>query len=174
VANVFVLAQEKDPVLSTVDARGSNERNTLGMMGAGPIEMLAREMSVELIGIREEARLQARTRGEPVKRPLVAKGVSFGTITALPDGRVDPRGVEGVDWDLIVKPFHQKGAIASLREFSTTAMNHHHGMQAVERFGLGTDPDQDGVINELTVGVKETKQGPSATSSPTTSAVSRR
>src|SRR5262249_7926608 len=29
---------------------------------------------------------------------------------------------------------------------------HHHGMQSVERFGLNTDPDGDGVLNELTLG----------------------
>ena len=152
VANVFVLAQDRDPVVTTLDPRDSNERNTLGMMGAGPIEMLAREMSSELVAIREAALKEAQARGEPVRRPLESKGVSFGLILALPDGRVDPRGIQGVDWDLIVKPFHQKGAVVSLREFSNTAMNHHHGMQSVERFGSGVDADQDGVVDELTVG----------------------
>lgn len=152
VANVFVLAQTLDPVTTSVDPLFSNERNTLGMMGAGPIEMLAREMTVELHTIREEARMEAAATGAPATRALYAKGVSFGTVTVLPDGRVDPSGIEGVDWDLIVKPFHQKGAVVSLRQFSNNAMNHHHGMQSVERFGADTDPDQDGVTNELTVG----------------------
>src|SRR5262249_22971765 len=76
----------------------------------------------------------------------------FGSITVLPDGRVDPTAIEGVDWDLVVKPFHQKGAVVSLREFTNNAMNQHHGMQSVERFGVDTDPDGDGVTNELTVG----------------------
>jgi cytochrome c peroxidase len=31
-------------------------------------------------------------------------------------------------------------------------MNHHHGMQSVERFGDDVDADQDGVANELSVG----------------------
>jgi hypothetical protein len=31
-------------------------------------------------------------------------------------------------------------------------MNQHHGMQAQERFGSGTDPDGDGVSDELTIG----------------------
>ena len=39
-----------------------------------------------------------------------------------------------------------------MREFSVNAFNQHHGMQAVERFGLDTDPDQDGITNELTIG----------------------
>jgi hypothetical protein len=139
-------------VTESVDGAFSNERNTLAMMGAGPIEMLAREMTAELTAIREAALLQAQILGVAVTRPLSAKGVAFGSITVLPDGRVDPTAIEGVDWDLIVKPFHQKGAVVSLREFSNNAMNHHHGMQSVERFDLDTDPDGDGVTNELTVG----------------------
>lgn len=152
VANVFVLAQALDPVTFSVDGAFSNERNTLGMHGAGVIEMLAREMSGELIAIREDAAAEAVDTGDPVTRDLEAKGISFGQITVLPDGRVDPTAIEGVDWDLIVKPFHQKGAVVSLREFTNNAMNHHHGMQSVERFGAGTDPDADGVIDELSVG----------------------
>ncbi|HET8799165.1 MAG TPA: di-heme oxidoredictase family protein, partial [Thermoanaerobaculia bacterium] len=59
--------------------------------------------------------------------------------------------VEGVSADLVIRPFHQKGVVRSLREFSNNAFNHHHGMQAVERFGDG-DPDGDGVRGELTIG----------------------
>jgi CxxC motif-containing protein (DUF1111 family) len=39
----------------------------------------------------------------------------------------------------------------SIRQFTNNAMNHHHGMQSEERFGLNTDPDGDGFTNELTV-----------------------
>ncbi len=151
-ANVFVLAQERDPVVLSVDARDSLERGTVALFGAGAIEMLAREMSAELIAVREAAKVEARLAGRPVTRPLAAKGVAFGAITVLPDGRVDPRGIAGVDWDLVVRPFHQKGAVASLREFTNNALNHHHGMQSVERFGAGLDADRDGVVDELTVG----------------------
>ncbi|MCB1044121.1 MAG: hypothetical protein KDC35_14350 [Acidobacteria bacterium] len=156
VANVFVLAQTLDPVTESVGADFSNERNTLGMNGAGPIEMLAREMTADLQGIRSDARSEAQSSGADVSRDLIAKGVHFGRITAHPDGSVDTSQVSGVDPDLIIKPFHQKGAVISLREFTNNAMNHHHGMQTVERFGVartGTnDFDQDGVTDELTVG----------------------
>src|SRR5258708_26437543 len=151
-ANVFVMGQHRDPVVETLDPRDSEERNSLGMMGAGPIEMLASEMTADLIAIREAATREAHATGDPVRRRLVTKGVSFGDILVQPDGRVDPRGINGVDWDLIVKPFHQKGAVVSLREFSNTAMNQHHGIQSVERFGRDADPDRDGVVNEMTVG----------------------
>jgi hypothetical protein len=58
----------------------------------------------------------------------------------------------------VVKPFHQAGAVISVREFTVTAYNHHHGMQAEERFDLNPakgweqDFDEDGVERELTVG----------------------
>ena len=152
VANVFVLAQTLDPVTESISPEFSNERNTLGMFGSGAIEMLAREMSDELIAIREAAKQEAMTSGESVSKDLTAKGVSFGSITVTPEGLVDPTMIEGVDWDLVIKPFHQKGAVVSLREFTNNAMNHHHGIQTTERFGLDTDPDQDGVMNELSVG----------------------
>jgi hypothetical protein len=152
VANVFVLAQALDPVTFSVSPEFSNERNTVGMYGAGPIEILAREMTADLIAIREEATDAAATSGQNERRELLTKGVSFGFITVLPDGMIDPSEIEGVDWDLIIKPFHQKGAVVSIREFTNNAMNHHHGMQSTERFGENTDPDQDGIMNELTTG----------------------
>ncbi|MDX9911595.1 MAG: di-heme oxidoredictase family protein [Phycisphaerales bacterium] len=152
VANVFVLAQTLDPVTFSVDPMFSNERNTLGMNGSGPIEMLAREMTAELQSLRDAAKASAAQTGQPQRTALVAKGVDFGHLTALPNGKIDPTEIDGVDWDLIVKPFHQKGAVVSLREFTNNAMNHHHGIQTTERFGLGTDPDQDGMTNELTTG----------------------
>lgn len=156
VANVFVLAQVRDPVVTSVDAEFSNERNTLGMYGAGAIEMLAREMTAELQAIRTSAAQEAASSGSPVTKTLVAKGVNFGSITAMPDGSFNTSAVEGVDADLVIKPFHQKGVVVSLREFTNNAFNHHHGMESVERFGAartGTDDfDEDGVPNELTVG----------------------
>lgn len=151
-SNVFTLAQERDPVITMIDGHDSNERGTTSLFGAGLIEMLAREMSAELQATREEAKAAARLSGAPVSRPLEAKGIAFGTLTVLPDGRVDPSRIEGVDWDLVVRPFHQKGAVVSLRDFTNTALNHHHGMQTTERFGVGMDIDGDGVVNELTTG----------------------
>ncbi|HEV8630421.1 MAG TPA: di-heme oxidoredictase family protein [Thermoanaerobaculia bacterium] len=150
--NVFVLANERDPVLETVDSHQSNERNTTSLMGVGLIELLAREMSAELAAARAAATAEAKRSGAPARRELRAKGVWFGAVTVMPDGRVDPREIEGVDWDLVVRPFHQKGAVASLRDFTNTALNQHHGMQSVERAGPGLDLDGDGFRDELTVG----------------------
>ncbi|MCG6861873.1 MAG: hypothetical protein LJE70_11425 [Chromatiaceae bacterium] len=146
VANVFVLAQTLDPVTLSVSPSRSNSRNTLGMHGAGPIEMLAREMTDDL---------QSQRAGLPDGiHTLVTKGVHF-EIEILGGQVVE---AEGIDHDLIVRPFHQAGKVVSIREFTANAMNHHHGMQAEERFDLnpakGFDPDydNDGVERELTIG----------------------
>ena len=146
VANVFVLAQALDPVTLSASAARSNSRNTLGMHGAGPIEMLAREMSAEL-----QRQALSLPDGD---HTLTAKGVGFDVI--IERGTVI--AAEGIDTDLVVKPFHQAGKVVSLREFSANAMNHHHGMQAEERFdrnpakGFDPDFDGDGVYRELTLG----------------------
>lgn len=129
-----------------------NERNTPSMFGAGFIEMLAREMTFDMHAIRDTAVKKARESGQKVTAELVTKGVNFGSITVLPDGSVDPSAVEGVNDDLIIRPFHQKGAVISLREFSNNATIQHHGMLSIEQAGEGEDPDADNYVNELTVG----------------------
>jgi len=92
----------------------------------------------------------------PVTKSLDSKGVNFGHITANADGTVDTTEIKGLDADLVIKPFHQAGRVISLREFTNNAMNHHHGMQAEERFDLlpekGPDFDEDGITNELSIG----------------------
>jgi hypothetical protein len=173
VANVFVLGQRFD--FATFDpadpiaTRGSrdelgrlvtgqsiaNERATLGMFGAGFIEMLARQMTAELQAIRDSTAPGA-------SRLPVTKGVSFGVISRYVDGRWDTSRIEGMPAaslvpsgsttppSLIIRPFHQAGRVVSLREFSNNAFNHHHGIQSTERFGIGSDPDGDGFVNEMT------------------------
>lgn len=156
VGNVFVLAQIANPVSGAILDNSFQqvwlERNTLGMFGSGAIELLGREMTADLQAIQNEAIAEAQTLQQDIVKPLVTKSVSFGSLTAHPDGSLDTSKVEGVDVDLIVKPFSRKGMQRSVREFTVGAMNQHHGMQAVERFGEGTDPDQDGVKDELTIG----------------------
>lgn len=155
-ANVFVLAQVLDPPTESVSPDFSNERNTLGMEGSGVIDMLAREMTADLLAIRAAAASAAASAGHDVTKSLDTKGVNFGTITAHADGSFVTSGIQGVDTDLIIKPFHQKGVVNSVRVFTTNAYNHHMGMQPVERFGFARtgldDFDGDGVKDELSVG----------------------
>jgi hypothetical protein len=173
VANVFVLGQRFDgatfdhddlvPTKGATDELGNfvtlggiaNSRATLGMFGSGYIEMLARQMTVDLIAIRD-------TIAPGQSKALQAKGVGFGTLSRDASGAWITSQVEGLPSpslasagpanppNLVIRPFHQAGAVVSLRQFTNNAMNHHHGIQPRERFGAGTDPDGDGFQDEMT------------------------
>src|SRR5215472_9325344 len=169
VTEVFVLAQRFDRLTldhadgitlrGAVDESGkfvtmenaTNERKTIGMNGSGFVEMLARQMTVDL-----QAERDATLPGNSTM--LTSKGISFGMLTHKADGTWDTSQVQGLAApslggakpSLIIRPLHQVGNVVSLRQFSNNAFNHHHGMQSEERFGLNADPDGDGVVNELT------------------------
>jgi cytochrome c peroxidase len=173
VTNVFVLGQRFDfltfdpadklPTRGAVDEDkrqvtlqdAANMRSSPGMMGGGYIEMLARQMTAELQSIRDSIRPRDT-------KKLAAKGVSFGSLTRRADGTWDTSKVEGLPREsiaaptpltppsLVLRPWHQASNVVSLREFTNTAFNQHHGIQSTERFGVDTDPDGDGFTNELT------------------------
>jgi len=134
------------------------QRNTPHLFGAGAVQRLAEEMTEELRAIARAAGDEACRSGAGVTRALTAKGVSFGSITATPSGgdpcraALDTSAVEGVDGDLLVRPFRWKGSDATLRAFSRLAAHDEIGMQAVEVVGRGEDGDFDGVTDELSVG----------------------
>ncbi|MBI1299933.1 thiol oxidoreductase [bacterium] len=173
VTNVFVLGQRFDfatfaeddivPGRSGLDEQGrpitpesiGNLRATTGMFGSGYVEMLARQITADLQTIRDQI-------GPGESRRLVSKGINFGVLSRTQEGIWQASDVEGIPAqslksngpldppDLIVRPFHQSGTVISLREFTNSAFNHHHGIQSTERFGIYTDPDGDGVVDELT------------------------
>jgi cytochrome c peroxidase len=153
-ANVFVSEGFVNADFDSLDPQFSNERNTNHLFGAGLIELLAREMTSALHALRNQALQSARSSKQPVKAELLTKGVSYGFITAQPDGVLDLSEIKGIDTDLIIRPFSQKGVFASLRQFTINAMNQHHGMEAVERFGKRwtgeEDFDEDSIKDELT------------------------
>ena len=197
VANVVVLAQRFDFLtFDSTDTRtlrgardeanrqvtlseAGNSRITIGMFGAGYIEMLARQITADLQAIRDSVQPGGSAQ-------LISKGISFGMLSRTRNGSWDSSKVVGIPrfsltttgnqseaitaWNLndilsrstntltsgasqppnlIIRPFHQSGRVVSLREFTNNAFNHHHGMQSTERFGVGADPDGDGVANEL-------------------------
>jgi hypothetical protein len=173
VANVFVLGQRfdsitmdhSDPIATrgALDESGkfvdvltvANSRATTGMFGAGYLELLAREITADLRTI--ESTIQP---GQSAA--LVSKGISFGRLARNPDGVWNTSGVTGLPPQalnssgagnppsLVLQPWHQVGNVVSLRQFTTNAFHHHHGMQAEERFGAGVDQDGDGIAGELT------------------------
>lgn len=152
-ANVFVSEGFSGQGADSTDPQFSNERNTNHIFGAGLIELLAREMSRDLLAIRRQTLQLARSSGTPQTGKLITKGVDFGTLTAQPDGIVDLSGLTGIDDDLTIRPFTQKGVMTSLRQFTLNALNDHHGIQSVERFGArwtGEDDfDEDGIADEI-------------------------
>lgn len=129
-------------------------RATPGLSGAGYLELLARQMTADLQAIRD-----ALKPGE--SRALATKGVSFGVLVRLPDGGWDTKRVQGLAAasiaatagsapSLVVRPWRQSGESASLRQFTIDSLNRSHGIQATERVGVGTDPDRDGIVDEIT------------------------
>jgi hypothetical protein len=133
----------------------ADSRATPGMFGSGYLELLAREITADLRAI--ESTPQP---GQSVA--LVSKGIGFGTLARRPSGSWDATAVTGLPPQalsstgasnppsLILQPWHHVGNVVSIRQFTANAFNHHHGMQAEERFGAGSDQDGDGFVNELT------------------------
>lgn len=114
--------------------------------GSGGVEMLAKEMTRDLQALKAQAEANP---GASIA--LETKGVSFGWISF--DGvNFDTSDVEGVDDDLVIRPFGRKGCCQTIRQFDQGAMQFHHGIQPSEIVGDGVDADGDGVVNELSVG----------------------
>ena len=172
VTEVFVLAQRFDhlsfdhsegvSLRGAVDESGkfvtlddvSNDRKTIGMNGSGFLEMIARQMTADLQSLAASTPPGGATH-------LITKGVAFGVIKRRADGTWDTSKVIGLSAPstrtsgvtpptLLILPYHQAGAVVSIRQFTNNAMNHHHGMQPEERFGSSVDADGDGIAGELT------------------------
>ncbi len=111
-----------------------DSRDAPHLFGLGLREMLGDEMTSDMRAIRAQAVLDAKKKGQPVTRQLLTKGVSFGSITANPDGSVDTSKIEGVNPDLRVRPFFAEGNTISIREFLVGAFRNEMGL-------MGADPD---------------------------------
>jgi cytochrome c peroxidase len=109
-----------------------DSRDAPHLFGLGLKEMLGDEITTDLRAIREKAKEEAQRKGHKVTRKLLTKGISFGSITALPDGSVDTSCVEGVDPDLRVRPFFAHGGTISIREFVVGALRNEMGLEAVD------------------------------------------
>ena len=156
VANVFVSEGFESADFDSLDPSFSSERNTNSLFGDGLIELLAREMTADLQGLRLGAVRQASAGGKDVEVKLTTKGVAYGWLTIKANGLADFSRLEGIDNDLVVRPFGQKGVFTSLRQFTINAMNQHFGMEASERFGVrwtgSHDFGESGVPDALSPG----------------------
>jgi hypothetical protein len=150
-SNAMIMPTAMDPAdLDDLDsAAGFNGRfaNPPFLFGAAGVELLGLEMTTDLHALKQYALDHP---GSVVQ--LATKGVEFGSIEANVYGEIDYSLLEGVDEDLVVKPFGRKGEFPTTRDFDLAAMQFHFGMQPVEVFGANVDPDGDGVENEVLIG----------------------
>ena len=149
-ANAIIMPTEIRP--TDTDAEGANNfngrfANPPFVFGAGGVELVGLEMTARLQALRRRALANPGT-----DVYLLAKGVDFGVLRADADGNLDFSRVEGVDDDLVVKPFGRKGEFATIRDFDIEALRFHMGMEPVEAVGQDVDADGDGVFNEARVG----------------------
>ena len=82
-----------------------DSRDSPHLFGLGLKEMLADEMTADLRSTRSRAVATARQHRRQVTLPLTTKGISFGSVTARPDGSIDLSTVQGVESDLRIRPF---------------------------------------------------------------------
>jgi hypothetical protein len=153
---------------------GADQRNPPHLLGLGPVALLAAEMSADLHRQADAARERAKAEGRPVEQPLITKTVSFGRITAAPDGTLDYAALAGVDPDLTVRPFGWKGHQATLRGIAEESLHIHQGLLSnriqvavgdgslpAGPYGKGPwyDVDEDGVSLEIHAGMLTTVVG---------------
>jgi hypothetical protein len=149
----------------------ADERNPPHLLGLGPIQALAFEMTAELRKTRDAAVQEAIQSGRSVTVTLRSKGVEFGVLEVKPDGAVDAGAVTGVDPDLVVRPFGWKGHQATLRGMVEESFRIHLGIVSTydqRRFreglakqtdygdGSWDDVDRDGVTLEVEEGMLTT------------------
>lgn len=155
-ASDAVGAHHRDPLRNGILGQFIR-RDAVSLLGTGPMQRLAEEMTADLHAIRDQAAQEACEQGISVTGELRTKGVDFGTITVIPVGdpceaEFDTSGVQGVDANLVIKPLQWKGSVPFIRAFNRGAAHNNLGMQAVEITGDEFDGDFDGVVNELTIG----------------------
>lgn len=104
-------------------------RDAPHLFGLGLVEQLADEVTTKLRLIRSNAVDKATRTGNTITKELKAKGISYGMITANPDGSIETSEVDGVDADLRVRPFFAQGAAFSIRGFSVGALKDEMGLE---------------------------------------------
>jgi hypothetical protein len=118
-----------------------DSRDAPHLFGLGLIEMLGDEITTDLRRIRTNAISAAAQTGNPARKSLRSKNVSYGFITAFPDGTVDTSEIVGVDTDLRVRPFFAHGGTISIREFLVGAFKAEMGLEAADPdLCAATDP----------------------------------
>jgi hypothetical protein len=141
-------------------------RNPPPLQGSGVVQILAQEMTLDLQSQRKQAITDAKKSGEATRVELKSKGVSFGSLEVSAAGQPDYAKLEGVDQDLVIKPFGWRGDFETIRDFVVVSTQVHLGIQSEDllamteqadhktHLGSGPrlDPDNDGMTQELSAG----------------------
>lgn len=157
IAGVAGIANTAFPLTTRIDADDTDGNlladvngrliNPPFLYGSGGIELAGKEMTEDLQKLKADAQANPGTVVQ-----LVTKGVSFGSISYDTVTGFDTTQVQGIEVDLVVRPFGRKGEFSSIRKFDVGALQFHMGMQATELVGVGVDADGDGVFDEATDG----------------------
>lgn len=152
------LEQLLDPNPKTKAVLTKFARNPPHVFGAGYTQRLATEMTIELMAQAKSAQLAGIAQPNQTQSiALKTKGSSFGQYSVMCSSSTISsctaltENVDGVQDDLIVRPFQWGGIASSVRHFARDALDFHFSVQAVEKVGH-KDCDQDGLIDEMTVG----------------------
>ena len=105
-------------------------------------------MSADLAQLRQEGLHAFHVTGQPQRVTLETKGTNFGFLTVDESG-VNPSHIQGIDPDLVVKPFGWKGNFPTLRDFVAHSFHIHHSLQSEHilrdpgptNLGEGADPE---------------------------------
>jgi len=89
-----------------------------------------------------------------INRKLRKKIISSSDIDGALNNflKLDTSQVEGIDADMVIRPFGRKGNNLTTRDFDCGAMLFHFGIQPAEIVGENVDADGDGVVNEILKG----------------------
>ena len=100
--------------------------NPPSLRGVGIVDLLAREMTEDLHEQKKQL-LQSTSLGVRGEAILTTKGVSFGKLQVTESGALDYSKIEGIDNDLVVKPFRWKGTTKNLEDFIIESLISHMG-----------------------------------------------
>lgn len=137
----------RDPLFTNNPGRFI-QRNPPHIFGMGGVQLLAETFNTALLGIVTQTMNDARAQGRAVTRALTTQGVNFGNVTAQANGAVQI-AAQGIDADLIPKPFDWSGVLPTVRSFIRDAAHQELGINPVETAGDNVDGDFDGVVNEF-------------------------
>ena len=128
-------SSSRSSIRPTRPSRASGTRSLSWAQGF--IELLAREMTADSAGDPQARRSRRRcATNQHVRAELVTKGVQLRLARGPPRRHGRPRRHRGRRFRPHRETIQPQGRVHVARQFTINALNVHHGMEAVERFGV--------------------------------------